>query len=331
MASGVPNPAADSPIVLEPSPAPSDSTVTNAFGRMMNAPREPVRLSARDRCQRPPITFNHNYNPNEVPQANADPKYSPYSYGEPLHDDRPFHLRHVPRNWVEAPPGIRGRKSWVWKLGYAFNNNVNLAVPTLMWTCKLCHHDQAFSRQKEYSFVATSLKNAERHLRDRHYLEEAGDVWRKKAEPRPQASGIVDGGYEQVIPFRQLEFKNALLEWIICDNIKHKKATSPRLLRAFKIANNAAASSVPTSSTTIANWIHDMFDYFEPEVIEEIKSAKSRISISFDGWGSKHEKISVLGVVVHFLNSRYENVTRLIGLPELPGHVKTGASKPPKF
>jgi hypothetical protein len=70
-----------------------------------------------------------------------------------------------------------------------------------------------------------------------------------------------------------------------------------------------------------------MFAYFEPEVIEEIRNAKSRISISFDGWGSKHEKLSVVGVVVHFINERYENVTRLIGLPELPGHGKTGVGK----
>jgi hypothetical protein len=67
-----------------------------------------------------------------------------------------------------------------------------------------------------------------------------------------------------------------------------------------------------------------MFDHFEPEVIEEIRTAKSRISISFDGWGSKREKLSVLGVVVHFINSKDESVTRLIGLPELPGHGKSG-------
>jgi hypothetical protein len=67
-----------------------------------------------------------------------------------------------------------------------------------------------------------------------------------------------------------------------------------------------------------------MFQYFEPEVIEEIRNAKSRISITFDGWGSKHKKISVLGVVVHFINDKYKSVTRLIGLPELLGHGKTG-------
>jgi len=70
-----------------------------------------------------------------------------------------------------------------------------------------------------------------------------------------------------------------------------------------------------------------MFEHFEPQVIHEVQNARSCISISFDGWGSKYKKISVIGVVIHFINDKYENVTRLIGLPELPGHGKAGVGK----
>ena len=70
-----------------------------------------------------------------------------------------------------------------------------------------------------------------------------------------------------------------------------------------------------------------MFKHFEPEVIKEVRNAKSRISISFDGWGSKRERLSIVGVVVHFINDKYEAVSRLIGLPTLPGHGKTGVSE----
>ena len=70
-----------------------------------------------------------------------------------------------------------------------------------------------------------------------------------------------------------------------------------------------------------------MFEYFEPEIQEEIKTAKSKIHVSFDGWGSKHEKLSVVGVVVHFINKQGDMVTRLIGLLELPNHGKAGVGK----
>ncbi len=173
-------------------------------------------------------------------------------------------------------------------------------------------------------FVANTLKNVETHLRKCHYLDEGGDIWRiRYVGSGIQASGIVDGSYERIIPFRQREFKNAFLEWVILDNVKHRKAASKRLKRAFKIANIQAASSIP-SSTTIAGWIHELFAHFEPVIIREIANARSKISITFDGWGSKHEKISVVGVAVHFIDENYKNVTRLIGLPELPGHRKAG-------
>jgi hypothetical protein len=70
-----------------------------------------------------------------------------------------------------------------------------------------------------------------------------------------------------------------------------------------------------------------MFKHFEPEVIEEVRNAKSRILISFNGWGLKRERLSVVGVVVYFINDKYKAVLRLIGLSMLPGHGKTGVSE----
>jgi hypothetical protein len=70
-----------------------------------------------------------------------------------------------------------------------------------------------------------------------------------------------------------------------------------------------------------------MFIYFEPKVVEEIQNAKSKILILFNGWGSKRKKLSVIGVVVHFINNKYEAVLRLIGLPKLLGHRKSGVSE----
>jgi hypothetical protein len=70
-----------------------------------------------------------------------------------------------------------------------------------------------------------------------------------------------------------------------------------------------------------------MFKHFEPEVIKEVCNTKSRISILFNRWGSKRERLSVVGIVIHFINDKYEAISRLISLPTLPGHGKTGVSK----
>ena len=180
-------------------------------------------------------------------------------------------------------------------------------------------------------FNSNTLKNAENHMLKTHLLDEGGDIWRVRHQmDGVQASGIIQGNYERVIPFRQREFKNAFLEWVVLDNVKHRKAASKRLRRAFKIANIQAASSLP-GRITVTRWIHELFEHFEPVVIQEIANARSKVSVTFDGWGSKHEKLSVIGVVVHFINENYENVTRLIGLPELPGHGKAGVGTLPHF
>ena len=329
-------------ILSETSHTPSGSSLPNAFGRMMASGSVVQATVKRDLCSRPTPIYSDNYDPYKPANSKLPKGYSPYDFGEPLFDDRAAFIDRFPKDYVLAEPPKKPRTQWVWKLGYALTATKKPSKSTF-WSCKLCkiplpdlrkktdllgHHDQDFSKKKDSYFNSNTLKNAENHLRDIHCLIESGDIWKMEAADKAaQASGIVEGSYEKVIPFRQLEFKNAFLEWVMLDDIKHRKACSNRLRRAFKIANLNASKALPASPSTIASWIHEMHAHFEPEIIEEIRTARSRISISFDGWGSKREKISVLGVVIHFLNAKYENVTRLIGLPELSDHKKTGVSK----
>jgi hypothetical protein len=111
------------------------------------------------------------------------------------------------------------------------------------------------------------------------------------------------------------------------DNIKSRKVASSRLKHAFKIANIQAANALPVTHNTVESWINEMFYHFESEIKEEIRTAKSRIYYTFDGWGSKYEKISIIGIIIYIVNCKGENVTRLIGLPELPNYRKCSISK----
>jgi polysaccharide deacetylase 2 family uncharacterized protein YibQ len=72
------------------------------------------------------------------------------------------------------------------------------------------------------------------------------------------------------------------MEWVILDNVKHRKAVSKRLKRAFKIANIQASSSIPNHKT-ISTWIHELFKHFELIVIREIANARFKILITFNG------------------------------------------------
>ena len=82
-------------------------------------------------------------------------------------------------------------------------------------------------------------------MQDIHFLDKGGDTWRVKPSGAAQALGPIYGGYKRVIPFCQQEFVNAFVKWVVIDNVKHRKATSNRLQRAFKIANMQSTNALP--------------------------------------------------------------------------------------
>jgi hypothetical protein len=110
------------------------------------------------------------------------------------------------------------------------------------------------------------------------------------------------------------------------DDIKLRKAALIRLCCAFKIANKQCVNALPKSYLTIATWIEEIYIYFELTIKEEIKQVRLKILISFDGWGLKHKKISLVGVVAYFIDFKGHAVSRLLGMPELPGHSKARKS-----
>jgi hypothetical protein len=69
----------------EASAGPSElpSTLLDAFSQMI----QPVKNEVRDRCRRPSLTYNSNYNPYKPPRDDLPLSYSPYVFREPLYDD----------------------------------------------------------------------------------------------------------------------------------------------------------------------------------------------------------------------------------------------------
>jgi hypothetical protein len=47
----------------------------------------------------------------------------------------------------------------------------------------------------------------------------------------------------------------------------------------------------------------------------------------FNKWGLKYKRLSVVGVIIYFINNKYKAILCLISLSMLPGHGKTGVGK----
>jgi len=113
------------------------TSIPNAFNRLMGK-QNPNPGELRDTCLRPTPVYNEDYNPYVVPRKDLPTQYNPYAFKQPLYDDRPGIVAHLPLNCTLAPPTKRPRTSWVWRVGYAINDSSKSQKTILMWHCKLC-------------------------------------------------------------------------------------------------------------------------------------------------------------------------------------------------
>src|SRR5437016_6144751 len=91
-----------------------------------------------DRCKRPTLKYNQNYNLYEPLCKDLPGGYSLYVFKEPLFDDRPAIVAQLPKKCTLASAAKRPRTAWVWPLGYAIEDNSKARKPVLMWAYKYC-------------------------------------------------------------------------------------------------------------------------------------------------------------------------------------------------
>jgi hypothetical protein len=89
----------------------SSTVLPNAFNRLMQTDSLPA--VKRDRCLRLPPTYNRNYDPFKPRPEDLPGGYSPYTFGEPLYDDRPVIIARLPLHCIVAGPTKKPRTQWV--------------------------------------------------------------------------------------------------------------------------------------------------------------------------------------------------------------------------
>jgi len=141
----------------------------------------------------------------------------------------------------------------------------------------------------------------------------------------------VSRGRRIKLRFTPEAFRNRLLLWICVQHIPFSVVenaefrdlltySQPTLHSDFRGDND----TFPHSHTTIGVWILELFALCRIVLISYIQQSKSSMHISFDLWSSP-QKYSFLGVIGHFIDHNWKNVTILLGLKRLYGP-HTGAN-----
>lgn len=63
---------------------------------------------------------------------------------------------------------------------------------------------------------------------------------------------------------------------------------------------------MPRSANTARDWIIQDFEQGKKAVIKDLAQAKSRVTISFDGWKADNEVLDLLDVVAHYIDYDYK-------------------------
>jgi hypothetical protein len=90
-------------------------------------------------------------------------------------------------------------------------------------------------------------------------------------------------------------------------------------LKDLLIYCNPRCKAALPGRTTLKKYITSAYEQALPAVASELASASSKINLSFDLWTSPNRRLSLLGVVAHYLDKHFEPRALLLALPRMTG------------
>jgi hypothetical protein len=206
---------------------------------------------------------------------------------------------------VTLPASNIPTRSWIWDqgvlLGYRDKHNEILRH----WLCRTCYDSQV-----PYP-LSTYLKNVEKntnkaldHLQLVHGYDRKGvkqhQRMSKKAKQKRLDSWTEQSNANDSI-FDVTGWKATYCEWVVSSGISLRQAASPEHNKLLCFQNPRIKDLVPQSHNTVASWVMAEYIRHRATIIRSIAKAKSKLTISFDGWKANNDVLDLLGVVVHYL------------------------------
>jgi hypothetical protein len=112
-------------------------------------------------------------------------------------------------------------------------------------------------------------------------------------------------------------FKAALLYWIIAMNVAFMAVELPLFRQLIKLLNAVLLTILLFSGNTIKNWVIEEFAQKKQIIKRHFhKHSSGIIHLSFDFWTSSNQ-LSLVGVVIHYMDDIYTIRIKLLGLKRL--------------
>jgi hypothetical protein len=203
----------------------------------------------------------------------------------------------------------KGKISWIYLHGIELEKKNTQGTWTRYWLCKQCY--LTGSRKPMPNASTTSCSN---HLQNQHNTYPVG-----RGPSAPTSTSRMDQYLYDEHPYLHAEhWQTSFINWIVVNDISFEAATDP-LLHDVILRGGPTVKDLLPSRPTIRQWLITTYTERLIDVKESIANSRSKIVLSLDGWSAPN-KLSLLGVVGHWLDKERNLKTALLGLRPIEGH-----------
>ena len=206
----------------------------------------------------------------------------------------------------------------VWKYGadLLFTEGAG-AKDIKIWLCKACH----LNRVRSSAYRVSTTAHIASHLLRKHKIdvEDGSYLPETPISTNPwqlARAGLSSGESHQ--PWREEALLNALIDWVILQDISFSNATSAEFRGIISWNRTALLTALPAAPSTLSLYVKSTLIDRKIEIRKMLEGSLSKISLSADVWTSPNH-YSFLGVVAHFIDAKSAPRDVLIGFKNLLG------------
>jgi hypothetical protein len=175
-------------------------------------------------------------------------------------------------------------------------------------------HECAAGKHKQELFIINGTSGVRNHLEQKHQIDPQSGIKKRsrtrKSVLEQQRSAAATNTFFWKDSIEK--FKELLVRWIVYCHIAFFQFENQYFRELLFFLNPALLSHLPKATKTIRSWVMDAFRSKKQRLREDLRQARSRISISFDLWTSPNP-YAVLGVIAMWIDTAGKRQTTVLG------------------
>lgn len=208
-------------------------------------------------------------------------------------------------------PGKLPVRSWCWDEGEAITKS---STGESLWLCRHCfdkkEHSKVFTRPAHTTRI---IRHLGQHGFRSDGTERSVNELKRKRTQETMLESLQRQSEAQRTTFSREAWESAFVAWTVNDDVGLRKTTTPWLRSLITYRNSFLDAVIPQSANTTRRWIIKTFKASKSAVRRSLATARSRVTLSFDGWLSDNG-LDLLGVFAHYIDNNYVVKNVLLGL-----------------